>query len=345
MSLTSLDNVSGYKLPITAEEVSNGHRYTGSALYPAFTPLVEDENEDVDGIEEMNAVGPSNQHRKGLPSLSRSESRASSSHGAPSIRPGPEPTAEIEMNARKYQGYWRASFTANVPAATAMCGCILLLTGASAIRQRFVESEQAMERAVTLCDALNDAASPAKVIQTLHSRDLETMFFALKASLNSNLLPVMPAKTAFSLYQKIDEAGDDAAKKKKVWPLLAKVLKKLPQETMVPLMFLITVGRRLMARGLRVGNRSAAIYLMEGFWPQKGSRTLFASDTEAGDAASLLLLEHYDDIPDELPALLQAINYSFESGSRCNLLALLNMKKSRPELGSRSRSGESTKTF
>lgn len=156
------------------------------------------------------------------------------------------------------------------------------------------------------------------------------MLFALKASISSSQVPVVPAvpaKIAFAIYHRIAEAKSDPKKTPKVWPHVAKALKKIPQQTIVPLMFLVAIGRKLRSRGLMVGNRSAAAYLMEFLWPQMGSRSLFALDTEAGDAVTKLLLDNYDDIPDELPVMLQTVNYRFESGSKCNLLALLTTKK------------------
>ena len=162
------------------------------------------------------------------------------------------------------------------------------------------------------------------------------------SSLGAGQIPMVPTKIAFALYQKIAEAKDDAKKRQKVWQHLAKALKKVPQETMVPLMFLVTIGRKLRARGLMVGDRSAAVWVMQSLWPQLGSRALFALDTEAGDAASQLLLDNYDEIPDELPVIMQAINYRFESGSRCNLLTLLTTKRPRPGMGEHRQSTDTT---
>lgn len=346
LSLAAVGDVSVYKLPITAEDVSNGHRYIGVALEPASKAIAEDDDEIL-GIEEMIASAPPTQHRKVLPVLTRheAESRAESaliSRAPEGSKRMTAPVAEIEMTARKYQGYWRASFTADMPAAAAMCGCLLQVAGSSSgPATRLTESAETAERAATLCETLEQSQSPAKVIMTLYSYDFGTLLFALKRSLVNSQIPVVPAKTAFAMYQKIADAKGDPKKQSKVWQHVAKVLKKVPQETIVPLMFLTGIGRKLRARGLMVGNRSAAFYLMEDLWPQVGSRSLFALDTEAGDAASKLLLDNYDDIPDELPLILQAANYRFDSGSRCNLLALLTTKRVRPDMGGRKMSDAS----
>jgi len=167
----------------------------------------------------------------------------------------------------------------------------------------------------------------------LHAHTLETTLFALKTSLASSELAVVSAKTASGLYQKIAEAEGDAKKRQKAWQHLARALKKMPQETLVPLIFLVVVGRRLTSRGVTVGKRSAAVYLMRSLWPPSSSRSPSGLDSDAGDAVSQLLLDHFDDLPDELPVILQALNYRFESGSRCNLLSLFSTKKPRSSPG------------
>ena len=64
------------------------------------------------------------------PNLARSESRLESRAGhRAGQKPGSDPTAEVEMMPRKYAGYWRASFTANLPISAAMCGCLLMVAG------------------------------------------------------------------------------------------------------------------------------------------------------------------------------------------------------------------------
>lgn len=40
-----------------------------------------------------------------------------------------DPLAEVEMMPRKYAGYWRASFTAELPISAAICGCLLMVAG------------------------------------------------------------------------------------------------------------------------------------------------------------------------------------------------------------------------
>ncbi|KAK4547305.1 hypothetical protein LTR36_000960 [Oleoguttula mirabilis] len=328
-SLAAVSNFSVYKLPITAEDVSNGHQYIGIVEEPAA--IAEGDEESLYG-RETAATSLPDRHRKALPMLVHSamEPRASAVSSAPSGsgKQVTAPTAEVEMSARKYQGYWRPSFTADLPAVAAMCGTLLVTVGTTAgPATKLTESPETAARSATFCETLAQAPSPAKVIKTLQSHSLETLLFALKASLDSGRLPVVPTKIASAIYQKIAEAKNDPKKAPKLWQHVAKALKKVPPETMVPLMFLIGIGRRLRARGVMVGNRSAAAYLAEDLWPQPGSKSLFAQDTEAGDAATKLMLDNYDNIPDELPVVLQAVNYRFESGSRCNLLALLTTRK------------------
>lgn len=62
--------------------------------------------------------------------LARAEPRLESRAGhRTSQNVGADPIAEVEMMPRKYAGYWRASFTANLPISAAMCGCLLMVAG------------------------------------------------------------------------------------------------------------------------------------------------------------------------------------------------------------------------
>lgn len=70
----------------------------------------------------------SNRHQTTL--LARSDSRLESRVGHRSdSQAGNCPLAEVEMMPRKYAGYWRASFTAELPISAAMCGCLLMVAG------------------------------------------------------------------------------------------------------------------------------------------------------------------------------------------------------------------------
>lgn len=57
---------------------------------------------------------------------SRTESRLGH---RPETAVAKQPLAEVEMMPRKYAGYWRASFTADLPISAAMCGCLLMVAG------------------------------------------------------------------------------------------------------------------------------------------------------------------------------------------------------------------------
>ena len=136
-----------------------------------------------------------------------------------------------------------------------------------------------------------------------------------------------------------DRAKEDRKKLAKLWEKISKPLKKLPQETIIPMMFLVAIGRRLMAKKVTVDGIPAGVFLMQCLWPQLGSNALFALTGSAGDAVSEYLIEHYEDLPDELPQILQAVNYRFESGSRCNLMGLMTTKRSSGNARSGSSSG------
>lgn len=165
-------------------------------------------------------------------------------------------------------------------------------------------------------------------MHALFSHNFEDAVFALKAGLEHANIPLVPAKIAFQMYKDVAEANEDRKKRGKLWEKISKPLKKLPQETIIPMMFLVSIGRRLKARHVTVDGMSAGVFLMQCLWPQIGSNALFALNSSAGDAVSELLVEHYEDFPDELPQILQAVNYRFESGSRCNLMGLMTTKKS-----------------
>ena len=343
-SLATVDNISVYRLPISAEDVSNGHHYIGVALEPTVSPpvvlddtallkkVVEAEDED-EAAETVSALPPSAQHRKVLPIMSRpssrAESRMDSKQTLVTSRASKAAPAEIEMSARKYQGYWRASFDAALPAVAAICGCVLLTTGAGTSGpQKYTRTDDVVDCAEAYAEALAQAPSPAQLLRAVQAGDAEDLVFALKASLDASPPPVVPAKIAFSMYKELAEAKDKQ-KMTKAWDKISKLLKKVPQEALVPLMFFATIGRKLRQRGMIVEGKPAGVYLMQNLWPQLGSKSLFANDTAAGDAVSHLLITQYDDIPDELPVMLQAVNYKFESGSKVNLMTLLTTKRVR----------------
>lgn len=178
-------------------------------------------------------------------------------------------------------------------------------------------------------------------MHALFSHDFADAVFALKAGLEAANIPLVPAKIAFQMYKDVAEAHEDRRKRGKLWEKVSKPLKKLPQETIIPMMFLVSIGRRLKARKVTVDGMAASVFLMQCLWPQIGSSTLFALNSSAGDAVSELLVDNYEEFPDELPQILQAVNYRFESGSRCNLMGLMTTKKGSGQGRSEGSSGTS----
>ena len=205
---------------------------------------------------------------------------------------------------------------------------------------QLVRNDESATDALSLQEALVAATSPATLMHALFSHDFEDAVFALKAGLEQASIPLVPAKIAFQMYKDVAEANEDRKKLTKLWEKLSKPLKKLSQETIIPMMFLVNIGRRLKARHVTVDGIPAGVFLMQCLWPEIGTKALFALERSAGDAVSELLIEHYDEFPDELPQILQAVNYRFESGSRCNLMGLMTTKKS----GGNGRSGGSSGT-
>jgi len=202
----------------------------------------------------------------------------------------------------------------------------MIVTGASR-SPKLVRTATSAKNALSLQEALASATSPATLMQALFSHNFEDAVFALKAGLEQASIPLVPAKIAFQMYKDVAEAREDRRKRGKLWEKVSKPLKKLPEETIIPMMFLIGIGRRLKARHVTVDGMPVGVFLMQCLWPEIGTDALFALDSSAGDAVSELLVDHYEDFPDELPQILHAVNYRFESGSRCNLMGLMTTKK------------------
>lgn len=258
------------------------------------------------------------------PHMRRSESRASSTISQRSAKPrdNPSKSAEIEMISREYQGYWRPSFTSELPPAAAICGSMLLTARLPAVKaadSKIVSNNQLKEEAHSLCVTLDTAEDPDEALGALRAHNIESAIVALRASLNNAEVNKVPEKTSWAMYQKIAQAKMRPEKLPDLWPSVAKLLKKVPQETLVVIMFLLAIARRLRSRGLSIDGRSPAAYLLQGLWPRY-----------LGDDMSKLLLLHYDEIPHELPIIIESINHRF-SGRRCNLLALVASRGGGPE--------------
>ncbi|KAK4506992.1 hypothetical protein PRZ48_000726 [Zasmidium cellare] len=260
--------------------------------------------------------------------MRRTESRASSSpsHRSTKPRDNPSESAEIEMIAREYQGYWRPSFTSKLPSTAAICGSMLLTARLPALKadeSKITQNEQLKERARSLCDILGTAEDPDEALDALRASSLESIVVALRISLDTAQIPMVPEKTSWAIFQKIAQAKTRPEKLPDLWPNVSKLFKKVPQETLVVIMFLLAIARRLRSRGLSVDGRSPAVYLLQGLWPRY-----------LGDDVSKLLLLHYDEIPTDLPLTVESVNYRF-SGRRCNLLALVANRRGIPEQGIR----------
>lgn len=166
------------------------------------------------------------------------------------------------------------------------------------------------QQACSLQDSFDDGASPQEAMQALHGYGIEAVVIALRSSLDAAELPIVPERPAWAIYEKIAQAKNYPDKMPILWNNVSKLLHRIPSEQMVTIMFLLSVARRLQSRGVDIDGRSAAVYLLQKLWPRYVS-----------EEASKLLMLHYDDMPLDLPLVLEAVNYRF-SGRRCNLLAL-----------------------
>lgn len=236
--------------------------------------------------------------------------------------------AEIEMFAREYHGYWRASFTTQVPPAVAICGSMLLTARLPAVPQGAVanvrRTTDAIEQAQELCDVIDDAQSPEEIMQCLRARGLGTAVLAVRQALDKHGAPVVPEKTAWAMYQKIADAKVHPQRLGQLWTQIAKLLRKVPSENMVVITFLLSIARRLQSRGLLVDGRSPALFLLDKVFPRYVAEDM-----------ARLLCRHFEDIPRDLPLVLESVNYRFD-GRRCNVLALVANK---PDLSTSGKGG------
>ena len=239
---------------------------------------------------------------------------------------------DVEMVARKYHGYWRASFIATVPACVAMCGCVLLISGSPtpSVVPDTAESQEQGSQLITLLDAVS---SPGQMIHALHAQNLEIVTVALKLGLERGRIPIVKPKVALPLYEKLQQATTDPTKLAKVWQQFAKALTKMPHETLIPLLLIASVGRRLQGKRWATNRRPVAISLLEDFWPLPSPQMRENSGVGVRDSLSRMLLDHWEDIPEELPLIVQALNHRFPSGSKCNLLDLLGSRQGKGQQG------------
>jgi len=202
------------------------------------------------------------------------------------------------MTASTYRGYFRPMFEAPLPVPLAMCACALLLNIKPITPNLIIPDTAALRsHAADLCDALSSAPSPAKVRKLIESYSVETIILVLRVSLEAGGVPALTSKVVGPVYERLAEVRKDEGKMAKAWAQMAKVLKKLPQECQVPLLFVLNVSRLLAVRRVTVGGRTAATWVLDHFWPEAPAGKEKAGGFvwgggEAGRAASALLLQN-----------------------------------------------------
>ncbi|CAK1355078.1 unnamed protein product [Cercospora beticola] len=222
--------------------------------------------------------------------------------------------AEIEMASEEHFGYWNASFAVRIPVNAALCGGFLLRvkisqrqTPAHAISSRDICLDTEV---MQLSAVLARATSPAQLVRQLQTLKLASAIVVLKTSLEAAQTPGIPLKVA----EKLQRRNMETTKKDRpLWPDMVKQLKKVPQDRLVLLMFLVSIARRLQRAGVTIDGNEPAVYLLQSMWPP----SWVVSDL------SRMLVEHFDDIPGEFPTRLTAINYRLAAGKRHNMLTAM----------------------
>ncbi|KXT00731.1 hypothetical protein AC578_8222 [Pseudocercospora eumusae] len=234
--------------------------------------------------------------------------------------------AEIEMASREQYGYWRASLTARIPPAAAVCGCSILTSRLSSRQAKNIDTTSrgdVVEDAYLLCQTLDESSTPEEALQTLHaqSASIDVLVIALQASIEAAQLSTVPVKIAASMYEKTFEAKSKPKKREALFPSLIKLLRKIPQDTLVVLMFLLTIAQRLQAKGITIDDREPALFLLRSLLP---TSLALSPDHFAGDSVSRLLAIHFDEIPGDMPLVLESVNHRFAAGKKVNLLSLIS---------------------
>lgn len=166
--------------------------------------------------------------------------------------------------------------------------------------------------------ALVTAVSPTQVLESLHARDYRDIVFALKQSLTSDALARIPLKLATRIYNHVNAALN--RKEYTAWFKIRELLKRIPQDALVTLAFLVTVGRTLDSNNMTIDGLSAGVWLLRDLWPQVEIREVADGDVEEGDAVSSVLLKYGDDLLGEVPGEVRAVNCRFGSRAACELM-------------------------
>ncbi|KAM3419324.1 hypothetical protein BST61_g5258 [Cercospora zeina] len=191
--------------------------------------------------------------------------------------------AEIEMASEEHFGYWNASFAVRIPPAAALCGsfllCVRLWQHDVAGHGISLDAEVAK-----ISDALAKASRPAQLLGQLQSLSTASAIVMLKTSLEAAQTPGIPLKVAEKLLKMKTET---AKKGRRLWPAIVKQLKKMPQDRLVLLMFLVSIARRLKRAGVTIDGNEPAGFLLQNIWPMG----VVVPDL------SRLLVDHFDEIP------------------------------------------------
>ncbi|KAI5369255.1 hypothetical protein Slin15195_G001310 [Septoria linicola] len=235
---------------------------------------------------------------------------------------------EIEMVSKEQFGYWNASFVTRIPATAALCGTVLLTAkmphrqAAESVTSSQYSAGHAATAAAEFAAELYSATSPDEIVRSVRRRGLGSAALMLKASLDTAQVPGIPLKNAMAMFKKAKQSEEKDHHK--LWAHVLKQLKKMPQDRLVLVMFLVCVARKLQRRNVTIGGQEPSLYLLQVLWP---SSLAVNHDPLVAQNLSRLLVSHFDEFPADFPTKLEAINYRFASGKRYNMLGLMADKK------------------
>lgn len=235
---------------------------------------------------------------------------------------------EIEMVSKEQFGYWNASFVTRIPATAALCGTVLLTAkmphrqAAESVTSSQCSAGHAAIAAAEFAGELYSATSPDEIVRNIRRRGLGSAALMLKASLDAAQVPGIPLKNAMAMFKKAKQSVEEDHHK--LWSHALKQLKKMSQDRLVLVMFLVCVARKLQRRNMTIDGQEPSLYLLKGLWP---SSLAINDDPWVIQNLSRLLVSHFDEFPADFPTKLEAVNYRFASGKRYNMLGLMADKK------------------